>query len=101
MMVSARVNELLDVIGDEASFDLVGTFAKPLPILFICDVMGVPNGQRDWLRQQAATLGRAFANQRDRAFVEQGNAAPARCWTFSRPCLMSAPGGKAMTCSPC
>ena len=50
-------------------------FAKPLPFLVICDVMGVPDEQRDWLRQQTATLGRAFANQRDRAFVEQGNAA--------------------------
>jgi pimeloyl-[acyl-carrier protein] synthase len=101
MMVSARVNELLDVIGDEVSFDLVGTFAKPLPFLVICDVMGVPNGQRDWLRQQAATLGRAFANQRDRAFVEQGNAAARALLDFSRPRSMSAPGGKAMTCSPC
>jgi cytochrome P450 len=74
-MVSARVNELLDVIGDQVSFDLVDTFAKPLPFLVICDVMGVPDEQRHWLRQQTATLGRVFANQRDRGFVEQGNAA--------------------------
>ena len=75
VMVSARANELLDAIGDDTSFDLVNSFAKPLPFLVICDVMGVPDEQRDWLRQQTATLGRAFANQRDRAFVEQGNAA--------------------------
>jgi cytochrome P450 len=75
MMVSARADELLDVIDDQVSFDLVDTFAKPLPFLVICDVMGVPDEQRDWLRQQTATLGRAFANQRDHAFVEHGNAA--------------------------
>jgi len=74
-MVSARASQLLDAIGDDVSFDLVGTFAEPLPFLVICDVMGVPQDQRDWLRQQTAALGRAFANQRDRAFVGQGNAA--------------------------
>ena len=74
-MVSARADELLDAIGDEVSFDLVSAFAEPLPFLVICDVMGVPQDQRGWLRQQTATLGRAFANQRDRAFVEHGNAA--------------------------
>ena len=75
VMVSARANELLDAVGDDVAFDLVGAFAEPLPFLVICDVMGVPDGQRGWLRQQTAVLGRAFANQRDRVFVEQGNAA--------------------------
>lgn len=42
MMVSARADELLDVIDDRISFDLVDTFAKPLPFLVVCDVMGVP-----------------------------------------------------------
>lgn len=74
-MVSVRASELLDAIGDGVAFDLVGEFAEPLPFLVICDVMGVPDGQRGWLRRQTATLGRAFANQRDGAFVEQGNAA--------------------------
>ena len=75
VMVSGRANELIDAIGDAASFDLVEAFAKPLPFLVICDVMGVPEEQRDWLRRETATLGRAFANQRDHAFVERGNAA--------------------------
>jgi cytochrome P450 len=94
MMVSARVNELLDVIGDQVSFDLVDTFAKPLPFLVICDVMGVPDDQRDWLRQQTATLGRAFANQRDRAFVEQGNAAARMLLDFFSALLNERAGRK-------
>jgi pimeloyl-[acyl-carrier protein] synthase len=70
VMVSGRANELIDAIGDDVSFDLVEAFAKPLPFLVICDVMGVPEEQRDWLRRETATLGRAFANQRDHVFVE-------------------------------
>jgi len=101
MMVSARADELLDAVGDGVPFDLVGTFAEPLPFLVICDVMGVPDDKRGWLRQQTATLGRAFANQRDRAFVAEGNAAPAACWTFSLPCSMTEPEVRATTCSLC
>jgi pimeloyl-[acyl-carrier protein] synthase len=93
MMVSARADELLDVIGDQVSFDLVDTFAKPLPFLVICDVMGVPDEQRRWLRQQTATLGRAFANQRDRAFVEQGNAAARALLDFFSALLDERAGG--------
>ena len=52
VMVSNRANELADAIGDDASFDLVETFAEPLPFLVICDVMGVPDDQRDWLRRE-------------------------------------------------
>jgi len=59
-MVSNRANELIDAIGDDASFDLVEAFAKPPPFLVICDVMGVPEEQRDWLRRETATLGRAY-----------------------------------------
>jgi pimeloyl-[acyl-carrier protein] synthase len=94
MMVTVRANELLDAIGDDVSFDLVGTFAKPLPFLVICDVMGVPDEQRDWLRQETATLGRAFANQRDRAFVEQGNAAVHALLDFFSVLLDERAGGK-------
>jgi cytochrome P450 len=93
MMVSARAGELLDVIGDQVSFDLVDTFAKPLPFLVICDVMGVPDEQRPWLRQQTATLGRAFANQRDHAFVEQGNAAAGALLDFFSALLDERSGG--------
>jgi pimeloyl-[acyl-carrier protein] synthase len=92
-MVSRRAGELIDAIGDRTSFDLVEAFAKPLPFLVICDVMGVPEGQRDWLRQETATLAWAFANQRDRAFVERGNAAARGLLDFFAAQLAERAGG--------
>ena len=92
-MVSGRANELIDAIGDDASFDLVEAFAKPLPFLVICDVLGVPDEQRDWLRRETATLGRAFANQRDHAFVERGNAAVRALLDFFSALLDERAGG--------
>jgi pimeloyl-[acyl-carrier protein] synthase len=93
MMVSARADELLDAVGDGVPFDLVGTFAEPLPFLVICDVMGVPDDKRGWLRQQTVTLGRAFANQRDRAFVAEGNAAARGLLDFFSALLDDRAGG--------
>ena len=93
VMVSGRANELIDAIGDDVSFDLVEAFAKPLPFLVICDVMGVPEEQRDWLRRETATLGRAFANQRDHVFVEQGNAAVRALLDFFSALLDERAGG--------
>ena len=93
VMVSNRANELIDAIGDDASFDLVEAFARPLPFLVICDVMGVPEEQRDWLRRETVTLGRAFANQRDHAFVEQGNAAVRALLDFFSALLDERGGG--------
>ena len=56
--------------------------------------MGVPDEQRDWLRGQTATLGRAFANQRDHAFVEQGNAAARALLDLFSALLDERAGGK-------
>jgi hypothetical protein len=64
-----------------------------LPFLVICDVMGVPEEQRDWLRRETATLGRAFANQRDHVFVEQGNAAVRALLDFFSALLHERAGG--------
>ncbi len=60
-----RVAGLRDVITEQATAligemperaDFVTAFAYPLPIAVICALLGVPDGDRPWFRQQAADL---------------------------------------------
>lgn len=60
-----RVAGLRDVITEQAGdlikgmperADFVTAFAYPLPIAVICALLGVPDSDRDWFRQQAADL---------------------------------------------
>jgi cytochrome P450 len=52
--VQAIVDDLLDVLADrdpEAPTDLVAQFAFPLPFTVICELLGVPEGERTSLGQ--------------------------------------------------
>ena len=52
--VQAIVDDLLDVLADrdpDASVDLVSEFAFPLPFTVICELLGVPEGERTSLGQ--------------------------------------------------
>jgi unspecific monooxygenase len=39
--VAAVVEETLDALGDRGTFDLVADFAEPLPVILICELLGV------------------------------------------------------------
>ena len=56
--VQAITDELLDALGDlrGAPVDLVDGFAFPLPIIVICELLGVPVGDRDRLRALIAAM---------------------------------------------
>lgn len=43
-------DELLDALADAPSFDLLDTYAFPLPIMVISEMLGVPNEDRDQFR---------------------------------------------------
>ncbi|GAB2792582.1 cytochrome P450 [Amycolatopsis magusensis] len=67
--VRALTNELLDQMSSRGdSADLHTALAVPLPILVICELLGVPYEDRD--RFRAWTAG--AANTRDRAVSERG-----------------------------
>lgn len=53
--IEARVDALLDGLADGA--DLVGEFAQPLTALVICDLLGVPDTEREFLRQWTRDYG--------------------------------------------
>ncbi len=63
--VSALAERLLDDLTDAADagdeVDLVAAFAEPLPLLVVCDLLGVPADDRDqfaaWSRQLAPAVG--------------------------------------------
>jgi cytochrome P450 len=49
-------NELLDVWEDAEEVDVIETFAYPLPITVICELLGVPEEDRNDLRRFSAEL---------------------------------------------
>jgi hypothetical protein len=51
--VAAIVTELLDRAGSAGTFDVVADFARPLPAIVSCEVLGLPAG--DWPRLSAWT----------------------------------------------
>jgi cytochrome P450 len=54
--VRVIAGELIAGIGDADEIDLVESFAAPLPILVISELLGVPAELRDWFRRRATDL---------------------------------------------
>jgi cytochrome P450 len=50
------VDELLDPLAGRDDIDLVSEFAMPLPIINICDLLGIPFDDRDSFRRWAVEL---------------------------------------------
>lgn len=62
--LAARIRSLAQSLMDEAlqrtSFDAVKAFALPLPIMVICEILGVPTADAAVVRHHAAALSLAF-----------------------------------------
>jgi cytochrome P450 len=48
--VEKITKDLLDAIADEDRVDLMSRFAQPLPMMVICELLGVPTAERDRFR---------------------------------------------------
>jgi cytochrome P450 len=68
--IQGTANTLIDAVAKRGRMDLVGAFARPLPLQIICRVLGVPAEQVNWVDQQMITLGQGFAHQRDIEFLQ-------------------------------
>jgi len=64
------VDDLLTPALDRGQFDVVRDLAFPLPVLFICELLGIPSAEQDDVCRRTTALWRAFTTQidsRDRA----------------------------------
>ena len=58
--IQSLVDELLDDLGAAGGGDLVSLFAYPLPVMVMCELLGVPADDRDDFRIWSDSLGRAL-----------------------------------------
>jgi cytochrome P450 len=59
--IEAIADELLDRVDRRRSFDLIDNFAAPLPIQVICELLGVPHGQRARFARWGTVVGATLA----------------------------------------
>jgi cytochrome P450 len=52
--IREAVASLLDRVADQGSMDVVADIGKPLPLLIVSEMLGVPPGDRQMLKEQAA-----------------------------------------------
>ena len=76
--IRAIAAALLDAVDDPGGFDLVAAVARPLPIIVIAEMLGVPAGDRDrfrlWSAQRARLL-EPTASLRERAAAQDAQQA--------------------------
>ena len=58
--IEAMVDELLDAACDRGDIDVVRDFAYPLPIGVICEMLGIPAGDRNRFSEWSAVLARGL-----------------------------------------
>jgi len=58
--VQAIVDELLDRVRDQGSMDLIEDFAYPLPVIVICEMLGVPLADRDRFKTWGLDIARGL-----------------------------------------
>lgn len=69
------VDQLLDRVQGNKAMDLIEDLAYPLPVTVICEMLGVPAGDRDRIRQWSADVARsldAIGLPSDPGIVERG-----------------------------
>jgi cytochrome P450 len=84
--IEAVVEDLLDRQADHAGFDVVSAFAYQVPVLVICDLLGVPAEDRGRFGAWSAALARGLDNLTvtDSEFIMHGNEAAAGLTDYFR-----------------
>jgi cytochrome P450 len=72
--VQEIVNELLDAVQNAGGMDLMAAFAYPLPVLVICEMLGVPAKDRDIFKEWSGDLARILDPILTPEIVERGHA---------------------------
>lgn len=72
--IRAMARSLLAPLRERGSFDAVADFARPLPVMVICALLGIPDVEVETVAPHAADLGRAFGvrvSDEDRAAADR------------------------------
>ncbi|HWM41939.1 MAG TPA: cytochrome P450 [Burkholderiales bacterium] len=76
--IQGIVDRLLDRVQHARSMDVIADLAYPLPVTVICEMLGVPEGDRDTMRRWSDDIARsldALGLPSDREIVRRGRAA--------------------------
>jgi cytochrome P450 len=85
LAIQRLVDQLLDTVERDGGGDLIASFAYPLPVLVICELLGVPPDDRDEFRTWSDSLGRALQLTRATPeIVAAGNEAADRLTEYFR-----------------
>ncbi len=71
--IQAIVNELLDSVQPDGGMDVISALAYPLPVLVICEMLGVPAKDRDIFKSWSNDVGRILDPILTPDVVEQGH----------------------------
>jgi cytochrome P450 len=71
--VQEIVNELLDAVHTDGGMDLMAAFAYPLPVLVICEMLGVPAKDRNIFKEWSGDLARILDPILTPEIVERGH----------------------------
>lgn len=82
--VQAIVDELLDAVQHDGGMDLMAAFAYPLPVLVICEMLGVPAKDREVFKNWSGDLARILDPILTPEIVERGHALMADMASYFR-----------------
>jgi cytochrome P450 len=69
--VTELVEAMLDAAAEHGTCDLMTTLAEPLPVMVICELLGVPADDWDQFKPWSSTIGRVLDPDVDPAILEQ------------------------------
>ena len=89
--IEAVVEQLLDAQRGQATFDLMGSVAYQVPVLVICELLGVPESDRDRFSEWSAALAKGLdiLAVPDPEQVRRGNEAAAGLTEYFRQLIES------------
>lgn len=80
--ISALANELVDALPAGEPFDLLPSFATPIPLTVICELLGVPVDRAEDLLSWSHAMCEMYVPQRSRQTEERANRASAEFGAF-------------------
>jgi len=80
--ISTLANELIDALPAGEAFDLLPSFATPIPLTVICELLGVPVKRADDLLSWSHAMCEMYVPQRSHETEERANQASANFGAF-------------------